>query len=170
MGKGIGGHTRPYEGNEEQWLTPPHIIKALGEFDLDPCAPIVRPWPTAKYYYTIEDDGFAQPWVGRCFVNSPYGPQTGQWLEKLANHANGIALVFGRTDTEFFHRMIFERAHAILFLEGRLFFHHVDGTRAKHNSGGPSVLVAYDDNSATHKSNTDYLRDSGLSGKLIVLK
>jgi len=29
--------------NKDEWLTPPYIIKALGEFDLDPCAPINRP-------------------------------------------------------------------------------------------------------------------------------
>lgn len=25
------------------WLTPPHILDALGPFDLDPCAPDPRP-------------------------------------------------------------------------------------------------------------------------------
>ncbi|NCW30719.1 MAG: adenine methyltransferase, partial [Alphaproteobacteria bacterium] len=29
------------------WLTPPAVIKALGEFDLDPCASLDRPWDTA---------------------------------------------------------------------------------------------------------------------------
>ena len=25
--------------NNDEWLTPPYIIKELGEFDLDPCSP-----------------------------------------------------------------------------------------------------------------------------------
>lgn len=29
-------------------LTPPELIKSLGEFGLDPCSPINRPWDTAK--------------------------------------------------------------------------------------------------------------------------
>lgn len=35
-----------------EWLTPRNIVDALGPFDLDPCAPIVRPWPTAVQHYT----------------------------------------------------------------------------------------------------------------------
>ena len=38
--------------NNDEWLTPPDIIKALGEFDLDPSSPINRPWETAKKHYT----------------------------------------------------------------------------------------------------------------------
>ena len=169
MGSGIGGHTDPHHGDKDEWLTPPHIIKTLGVFDLDPCAPINRPWDTAKIHYTIRDDGLIRPWCGRVWCNPPYGPKTGLWLKLLADHGNGIALVFGRTDTEFFHRQIFDRADAILFLEGRLFFHHADGTRAKHNSGGPSVLVAYD-GSTWEDDNFVALRKSGLPGKLVRLK
>ena len=34
--------------NNGEWLTPPYVLDALGEFDLDPCSPVVRPWDTAK--------------------------------------------------------------------------------------------------------------------------
>lgn len=44
MQKGIGSHTLPNQGSKDEWLTPPGIIKSLGEFDLDPCAPVKRPW------------------------------------------------------------------------------------------------------------------------------
>jgi hypothetical protein len=37
--------------NNDTWLTPPTIIQSLGEFDLDPCSPINRPWNTAKNHY-----------------------------------------------------------------------------------------------------------------------
>mgnify|MGYP001616450467 CR=1 FL=1 len=40
------------------------------------------------------------------------------------------------------------KASAILFLKGRLSFCSPDGTPAKHNSGGPSCLVAYGDEAA----------------------
>ena len=38
--------------NNDEWLTPPYIIKELGEFDLDPCSPHPdkRPWDTEMYW------------------------------------------------------------------------------------------------------------------------
>jgi hypothetical protein len=49
---------------KDEWLTPKSIIDALGEFDLDPCSPVVRPWNTAKKHLTIEDDGLLTDWGG----------------------------------------------------------------------------------------------------------
>ena len=40
------------------------------------------------------------------------------------------------------------RSSCALFLEGRLYFDRPDGTRAKGNSGGPSVLLAYGEENA----------------------
>lgn len=40
---GFGGHERPFRGDTDEWLTPPHILRALGDFDLDPCSPVNRP-------------------------------------------------------------------------------------------------------------------------------
>lgn len=159
---GIGGHQSAAAGKDE-WLTPPNIVRALGRFDLDPCSPIVRPWPTAARHYTIEDDGLSAPWGGRVWLNPPYGSQTGAWLRRLAEHGNGIALIFARTDTAMFFGEVWGRADAALFLRGRLFFHHVSGEEARHNAGAPSVLVAYG------LGNVTALRQSGLDGKLIVL-
>ena len=48
--------------NNDEWLTPPAIIAALGPFDLDPCSPIHRPWDTAKRHFTRLDDGLSMPW------------------------------------------------------------------------------------------------------------
>lgn len=141
--KGVGGHHRPYRGFTDEWLTPPEILAALGPFDLDPCAPADRPWPMAKRHYTLADDGLTQEWHGRVWLNPPYGPQTGRWLERLANHGRGTALVFARTETAMFHRHGWARAMAMLFLRGRLHFHDAKGVRAKANSGAPSVLIAY---------------------------
>lgn len=129
---------------KDEWLTPPWLLQRLGGFDLDPCAPIQRPWDTAKQHYTInDDDGLKQPWHGRVWCNPPYGLEAAAWLKKLADHGNGIALIFARVETRMFEELVWGRASALLFLTGRLFFHHADDTRAVANAGAPSVLVAY---------------------------
>lgn len=143
----MGGHQSAAMLKDE-WLTPPHVLAALGLFDLDPCAPIEPPWPTAARRFTVLDDGLKQPWSGRVWLNPPYGRETGTWLARLAEHGNGVALIFARTETEMFHEHVWEKADAVLFLRGRLHFHHVCGKRADHNGGAPSCLVAYGANNA----------------------
>jgi DNA N-6-adenine-methyltransferase (Dam) len=145
------------------WLTPPHIIEALGSFDLDPCSPVGRPWDTARHHYTIVDDGTKQPWHGRIWLNPPYGPQLATWLRLLAEHGNGIALVFARTETRAFFDGVWDRADAVLFLKGRLRFHKPDGELGG-TAGSPSVLIAYG------TENVQALETCGLEGKLVYLK
>lgn len=128
---------------KDEWLTPPEILRELGQFYLDPCAPVVRPWSMAKHHYTIQDDGLLLPWFGKVWLNPPYGTMTSTWLEKLVLHGNGIALIFARTETDMFFRWVWDHASALLFIRGRLYFHHVTGERAAANSGAPSVLIAY---------------------------
>jgi len=126
------------------WLTPPEIVDALGPFDLDPCAaPSPRPWPTAHRHIELPEDGLAADWAGRVWLNPPYSFEAWRWLERLADHGHGTALVFARTETAGFVRTVWQRAHGVLFLHGRLHFHHQDGSRARANSGAPSCLVAY---------------------------
>lgn len=141
---------------KDEWLTPPEILQELGPFDLDPCAPINRPWDTAVKHYTIYDNGLSQPWHGRVWCNPPYGLEAARWLDRLADHGNGIALIFARTETKMFFDHVWRRADAVLFIEGRLHFHHVDGSRAKGNSGAPSCLIAHGEENALR------LKDCGL--------
>ncbi len=158
MKTGIGSHTRPMKGQTDDWLTPPEIIQALGPFDLDPCASPSQPWRTADQQYALPTDGLTQPWHGRVWLNPPYGQATSAWLHRLAKHGNGIALIFARTETAMFFHHVWPKASGLLFLEGRLHFYTPDGIRAKGNSGGPSVLVAYG------KDNAERLRMSSLRG------
>lgn len=148
---------------KDEWLTPPEVVRSLGTFDLDPCAPINRPWDTARQHYTIRDDGLTSPWFGRVYCNPPYGRQTGRWLERCAHHGNAIALIFARTDTQAFHRWVWNRADALLFLDKRLMFYHVSGERGSDRAGAPSVLVAYG------STNVDTLRSCSIPGKFIFL-
>ena len=92
-----------------------------------------------------ESDWLLLRWRGRVWLNPPYGQQdvVGPWMRRMAEHGNGTALIFARTETEIFFETVWLAAKACLFLEGRLHFHYPDGSRAKHNGGAPSVLVAY---------------------------
>jgi hypothetical protein len=128
---------------KEEWITPRWITEALGPFDLDPCAPIKPPWPIAEKTYTITNDGLKKPWFGFVWLNPPYGRKTHQWIARLADHGNGIALTMARTETSFFHNEIWNKAGAIFFFKGRIHFHHLNGSRAAANAGAPSVLAAY---------------------------
>ncbi|MBF6607760.1 MAG: adenine methyltransferase, partial [Flavobacterium sp.] len=160
--KGIGSH-QSAKMLKDEWLTPPEIIKSLGDFDLDPCSPINRPWNTAKKHFTINDNGLIQDWEGRVWCNPPYGLEASKWLSKLAEHDNGIALIFARTETKMFFEYVWNNADAVLFIEGRLHFHHVDGSRAKANAGAPSVLIAYG------IENAKILKNCKIKGKFIQL-
>lgn len=151
------------ERTTDVWLTPPYVVEALGAFDLDPCAPDPRPWDTARHYYNQSNDGLAQPWRGRVWCNPPYSGQMPKWIAKLAEHGNGIALIFARTDAAVFHDQIFNRAQALLFLRSRLRFHLRDGRPAPTTAPAPSVLVAYG------RRNAQALRRCALPGKIIEL-
>lgn len=156
-----------FEGNsytgKNEWLTPPELLEKLGHFDLDPCAPIDPPWVTAQRYYTVEDNGLIQPWVGRVFCNPPYETHLiSQFIKRCAEHENVIALTFVRTDTRLFQDLIFTNADSILFIKGRLRFYHVTGERGG-SAGAPSCLISF------NKENTEALELCGIEGKLVRL-
>lgn len=151
------------QAGKEEWLTPRHIIEALGPFDLDPCASEVQPWPTAANTYTIHNNGLLKPWAGFCFVNPPYGKETQKWFRRLAEHGNGIALTFARTETRMFFDSVWTQATALLFLKGRLSFCDTSG-KPGGTAGAPSVLIAYGETAASR------LRSSKLVGHFVQLQ
>lgn len=143
--------------NEEEWLTPPSVVAALGDFDLDPCAQPKsrRVFDTAKIHYSLEEtgDGLSAEWAGRVWLNPPYGRKTFAWLNKLAKHGSGIALIFARTETKGFHAEIWNKAHSVFFFEGRLTFRRSDGSKDQP-ANAPSCLVSYSraDSCAIHQA------------------
>ena len=150
--------------NNDEWFTPPYITDALGWFDLDPCMSQSHLEVIGRRQnYTKEFDGLSQIWKDRVWCNPPYGKHTFDWIKKLANHGNGIALIFTRTETKGFHAQVWKRANAIFFFKGRLKFYYKNGIEAGF-ANAPSCLVAYGVN------NVIALEKSGLSGCLIKLK
>jgi hypothetical protein len=156
-------------------LTPPHVLDSLGgasSFDLDPCAaPLPRPWPTALRMVSLPDNGLMVRWSGRVWLNPPYtGTEIGRWLERLAAHGQGTALINASTETEAFQRFVWGAASGLLFLEGRLVFCDANGqpmrgkNRRLQNNPSPSVLCAYG------QDDLDRLAACDLEGALVPLR
>ena len=78
---------------------------------------------------------------------------TGVWLDKFINHGNGIALVFARTETLWFHNYALQ-SDGLLFTKGRFKFAQ-NGIQKDYASIG-SLFIA------CGKSNCEALKNSGM--------
>lgn len=78
----------------DEWFTPKILFDQLQiEFDLDVASPVDRDvYVPAAQKYTINDDGLAQSWFGRVWMNPPYSKPS-PWIHKWLEHNNGIALL-----------------------------------------------------------------------------
>ena len=125
-----------------EWYTPAHIadlvVDVIDVIDVDPCWHPDSP-VRARTTYTAEDDGLTRPWLGRVYLNPPYGRAIDAWIEKLVseheagNVSEAVALVPARVDTAWFRRL---DAFPRCFVGGRLRFAH-----AEHPAPFPSAVV-----------------------------
>jgi hypothetical protein len=141
---------QPREGATNVWLTPSWLIDVIGPFDLDPCAADPRPFDIAPLNFTQADDGLTLPWDHDdghrpfVFCNPPYGPHTGKWLDRMAAHDHGIALVFARTETRAIQQAL-RHAKAVFFFNKRITFLQGEPPfdPGYVNSGAPSCLLGF---------------------------
>ncbi len=138
--------SRPHEapvGATTEWYTPPEFFDRLRlTFDLDPASPgaDVVPWLPADRHYTRADDGLTKPWAGRVWLNPPYGPEAGPFIDRMLNHGYGLLLIPARTETGNFQRAA-RSASAVCFLRDRLHFIRDDGTQGR--AAFASALLAF---------------------------
>jgi hypothetical protein len=171
----LGSHQTTI-GKSQVAITPQWILDPLGAFDLDPAGNDPRPWDCAATTYTEADNGLVLPWFGRVWLNPPFDRRVvGAFIDRLARHGRGTALVHVRTETDWFGG-IWRHASALLFLAGRVIFHAPDGDLirisnpgAKHfgkaaNSGAPVVLAAFGTDDA------DVLALCGINGHFMPLR
>lgn len=123
-----------HNSGEIEWYTPGEYIEAarlvMGGIDLDPASSakanaIVK----ADRFFSIADDGLAQEWRGRVWMNPPYAPAlVREFTAKLVAHViaheieAAIVLVNNATDTQWFRAMA-DETDAICFKTGRIQFH-----------------------------------------------
>lgn len=150
MAERTGFTHESFVSESAEWYTPPEVFTAIGlRFDLDPCSPGPgKSFVPADQHYTIDDDGLTSPWHGTVFVNPPYGQQTGAWMRKLADHGDGIGLVFARTEVRWFHDVA-DRADLVCFMKNRLRFYRGNLTDHGKDAGTGSMLIAFGQKSAT---------------------
>lgn len=132
----------------DNWSTDPAVFAKLaqefGPFDLDPCATPEN--AKCPRFFTREDDGLAQHWAGRVFMNPPYGRELGRWVAKAwESSQNGcqivVCLVPARTDTAWWHE--YALRGEVRFLRGRLKF-----GGCENPAPFPSAVVAFRNESA----------------------
>ena len=113
------------------WYTPRWLLDALGPFDLDPANSEPDRFPTAKRHLGPDVDGLSQPWGGdeRIWLNPPFS-NARPWIDRLAEHGNGIALVFCRSDAVWFHRAV-QSAGGMFMMKGRVQFTRPDGSGSR---------------------------------------
>jgi hypothetical protein len=149
--------SRNYFDGTDSWITPPQLIKSLGEFDLDPCASNPQPFKTAKEMWN--NDGLIKQWFGRVWLNPPYG-NIRPFIDLFCQHKNGIALTFASTGVRWFFEF-WKHADALLFLAGRLSFYTPDGVLT---TGKPAANVLV----AIGPENVRALEQCGWEGCLVV--
>nr|WP_298165255.1 DNA N-6-adenine-methyltransferase [uncultured Pseudomonas sp.] len=147
----IGAREAQPKRKSVEWYTPGWVFDRLNlQFDTDPSSPHDYETPVpAKLKYTLFDNGLAQPWFGRVWMNPPYGPDTGFWMRRLIDHGDGIALVFSRTDAAWFQEAI-RAATATLLVAGRIeFIPGHENSHKKGRSGAGSAMFAFGNECAT---------------------
>ena len=124
------------------WATPQDLYDryhARYSFELDVCATAQN--AKCARHFTVADDGLAQEWRGRCWMNPPYGREIGAWMAKAWRSSEAGALVVclvpARTDTAWWHD--FAVKGEIEFLRGRLKF-----GGHKNSAPFPSAVVVFD--------------------------
>lgn len=133
-----------YSSKSEEWETPQDLFDQLNaqfSFTLDAAATAEN--TKCEEFLTREDDALAEStnWPGVVWLNPPYGRGLYKWIEKAWWECLGgstvVMLLPSRTDTQWFHDFIYNKAE-VIFLRGRLKF-----SGNKNAAPFPSMIVVF---------------------------
>ena len=134
-----------FSSKTDLWATPEDFfdqcVEEFGTFDLDPAANAEN--AKADRFFTENDDGLAQEWIGDLvWLNPPYGRAIKDWVSKAleefdAGNAKRIVMLLpARTDTRWFWSFYERPDVEVRFIKGRLKF-----GGSKNSAPFPSCLV-----------------------------
>jgi hypothetical protein len=130
-------------GKSDEWYTPKYIFDALDcRFDMDVCAPISSDYITVPTNIFIVRESLTEKWDGFVWMNPPFGGRNGiiPWLNKLADHGNGIALTPDRTSAPWWQD-ICAKADAHLQVRNKIKFIDPNGHEGKQPSTGTTLFA-----------------------------
>lgn len=145
-----------HSSESAEWYSPRDVAelgrRTMGGIDLDPAScPEANELIGARRIYTIHDDGLAQTWSGRVWLNPPYGRGDGNesnqgiWARKLIGEylagrvRQAVLLVNAVPDRVWFHDLW---VYPIAFGYRRIRFVPPGGLTARSPTH-PSVLVYF---------------------------
>jgi phage N-6-adenine-methyltransferase len=125
-----------------EWETPQELfnkLDAVFHFQADVCAN--KDNAKCANFYSKEENGLAQDWLGTCWMNPPYGKGIYDWVKKAYqsakdNNATVVCLLPARTDTKWWHEFCLNAE--VYFIKGRLKFGD-----ATNSAPFPSAIVIF---------------------------
>lgn len=143
-----------FSSASNEWYTPAEYVNAarelMGGIDLDPASnALANETVQAARYYVQEDNGLAQTWYGRVFLNPPYGVTDGEsnagvWARKLiseyraGNVSEAVMLVNANTERKWFSPLW---NFPICFTNHRIQFYTPDGVGAQPVDGNALIYL-----------------------------
>lgn len=105
--------------------TPDEIFDPLRDefgIDLDVCAILEN--AKCERFFSPEDDGLTQKWMGVCWMNPPFGREMKKWVKKAFQEwelgCTVIALLPARTNTAWWHDWVMKGE--VRFIRGEVTF------------------------------------------------
>lgn len=132
-----------FSSAKHDWITPDELFDPLNEryeFTLDVASDENN--HKCDKYFTAEDDGLEQDWVGETTWCNPPFDDIAAWVRKnyaesLRDKCNKVLLIPARTDTKYFS-IYGSKAAEMYFIQGRLKF-----SGSKNSAPFPSVVLVF---------------------------
>ena len=136
-----------FDSIKQDWNTPKSLFDKLNdEFNFKRDLAATSENSLCSKYYTKENDGLKQEWVGVCWLNPPYGDKSSKmvdWIKKAYESTQEnpdltvVMLIPARTNTKWFHNYCLKSSE-VRFICGRPKFGD-----SKHGLPQPLVLVIF---------------------------